>query len=84
MDGMLDMVLWKSQEILIRMLISTILKLLQFQIYIRQQQQEALSALSDFSGVNIKNVNANNVMVRKSSRCCWFDCRKKKWNKYKH
>ena len=48
MDGMLDMVLWKSQEILIRMLISTILKLLQFQIYMVQPQQEALSALVIF------------------------------------
>ena len=48
MDGMLDMVLWKSKEILMTMLISRILKLLQFQIDMRQQQQEALSALVTF------------------------------------
>ena len=48
MGGMLDMVLWKSKEILMRMLISRILKLLQFQMDIMQQQQEALSALVTF------------------------------------
>ena len=45
MDGMLDMVLWKSQEILMRMLISRILKLLQFQIDVIKQEQEVLSEL---------------------------------------
>ena len=48
MDGMLDMVLWKSKEILMRMLISRILKLLQFQINMVQPQQEALPALVIF------------------------------------
>ena len=45
-----------------------------------------LAGACDFSGVNIEKCECKECdgYRRKSSRCCWFDCRKKKWNKYKH